>query len=170
MMIWQKLLERHELCFVFFCAGCTHCTHISISFTIWQALDNVSNFVVASPLCGRNAPLKKSMPFEANIGLNIIMKFFGLQAACSEAPLTHMALSDISILISKFPSRDRVLVTGIYLCSKVGYKWRPTHPRHNCRASFLSNSEVHIKDVRRTVDIYFSSANKMSSPNEPQKH
>ena len=33
----------------------------------------------------------------------------------------------------------------------------------------LLNSEV-LNDVRRTVDIDFSSANKMSRPNEQQKH
>ena len=37
------------------------------------------------------------------------------------------------------------------------------------RAS-LSNSEVQMEDIGRTVHIYFSSANKMSRPNEQQKH
>ena len=53
MMIWKKSHERHELCFVF-CAGCTH--FISLSFTIWQALDKASNFLAASSLCGYNTP------------------------------------------------------------------------------------------------------------------
>ena len=37
------------------------------------------------------------------------------------------------------------------------------------RAS-LSNSEAHFEDIGRTVHIYFSSANKMSRPNEQLKH
>jgi hypothetical protein len=37
------------------------------------------------------------------------------------------------------------------------------------RAS-LSNSKVHVEDIGRTVHIYFLSGNKMSRPNEQQKH
>jgi hypothetical protein len=37
------------------------------------------------------------------------------------------------------------------------------------RTPLLLNSEAHIEDIR-TVHIYFSSANKMSRPNEQEKH
>lgn len=109
-MIWKKFLERHELCFVFFCAGCTHCTHICISFTIWQALDKALNFAVASPLCGRNASLK-SMPFAASgccaLGPDCCGVPFSLSAAHSEAPLTQMALHHVIGSFSQATSEDR---------------------------------------------------------------
>jgi hypothetical protein len=34
----------------------------------------------------------------------------------------------------------------------------------------ISNSVLHIEDIGRTVHIYFLSANRMSRPNEQQKH
>jgi hypothetical protein len=46
----------------FFCAGCTHSSILSL--TIWQALDNASNFTAASPLW-TSCTLEKSMPFAA---------------------------------------------------------------------------------------------------------
>ena len=76
-------------------------------------------------------------------------------------PKTIHAFCVIHISLSAVhSSRDRVCLTG--------YKWRQTHPKRNCVS--LSISEVHIEDTGRTFHIYYSSANKMSRPNEQQKH
>jgi hypothetical protein len=131
MMIWKKLYERHELCFVHFCAGCTHL--ISLPFTIWQALDNALNYPAA---CGHNAPWKKSMPVVASgrcaLGLNIISR----TPSCVSK---HLSLTWLSVTWSGLSHRLQVKseTSGMQL-----------------RGSW-SNSEAHIEDIRRTRHIYF---------------
>jgi hypothetical protein len=45
-----------------------------------------------------------------------------------------------------------------------------THTSGTQLRKSLSNSEVRIEDIGRTVHIYFSAANNMSRSNEQQKH
>lgn len=73
-----------------------------------------------------------------------------LPASCSKAPLAHMALSDISILISQYLSPDLVLLTA---------KKQATSEGRDATALVL------LIEFRG-----FSSVNEMSRPNEQQKH
>jgi hypothetical protein len=84
------------------------------------------------------------------LGINVIIIIpFSLSAACSIAPLTHMALRHMIRSYSQATSEDRHIGDA---------------------TASLSNSEVYIEDIGRTVRSYFSSANKMSRSNKQLKH
>jgi hypothetical protein len=94
------------------------------------------------------------MPFAASghcaLGLNItIISPFSRPRA--EAHLTSMAICHVIGSLSQATSEDRHI-------------WDATAHMS------LSNSEVHIEHIGKTVHIYFSSANEMSRPNEQQNH
>ena len=104
---------------LFFCAGCTH---FSLSFNIWQALDNASNITVASLLGGPNAPQKNPCLLWPLCPWPGVLRCALLPECCALQSTSH---SHGSL------SLDRVFLTG--------YKWRQTQRQLHAP---LSNSEL----------------------------
>jgi hypothetical protein len=153
MIIWKKSHEKAWalLCFVF--AQAVHTSSISYSqFDKHLILPKISR---RHPLCVAVMSLKTIHAFCSQWPLHPWAKYNNYNSLLPECSVRRSSSHS-----NGSPSPDRVFLTG-YKCSQTsGAQLR----------AFLSNSEVHIEGIGRTVHIYCSSANKMSRPNKQQKH